>query len=128
METNSELGLFLSNISGLVTGSNLQAIHDRYLGVLKTMKENQCSLTEAMRRFGVARNTLRDFIGICELRVVDKEKYERVIKEITGKTSVKLIESKCREALSDYRAQSSRLKSEEKLLPFYPKDDFYLGK
>ena len=50
------------------------------------------------------------------------------VTERTGKTSVKLIESKCKEALSDYRAQSSRLKSEEKLLPFYQQDDFYLGK
>ena len=131
MVMNSELGLFLSNIPGLVTGSNLQGIHDRYLGVLQIMKDNQCSLAEAMRRFGVPRNTLRDFIGICELRVVDEEKYERVVQSVTertGKTSVKLIESKCREALSDYRTQSNRLKNKGKLLPFYPKDDFYLGK
>ena len=109
----------------------MQGIHDRYLGVLETMKENQCSLTEAMRLFGVPRNTLRDFIGICELKVIDKEKYDRVfqsVRERTGKTSMKLIELKCREALSDYRAQASKLKTEEKLLPFYPKDDFYLGK
>ena len=109
----------------------MQGIHDRYLGVLGIMKDNQCSLAEAMRRFGVPRNTLRDFIGICELSVLDNEKYERVVQSVTertGKTSVKLIESKCREALSDYRAQSNRLKSEGKLLPFYPQDDFYLGK
>ena len=93
------------------------------------MKENQCSLAEAMRLSGVPRNTLRDFIGICELRIIDKEKYERVVqlvKEKTGKVSMKLIQSKCREALSDYRAQSSRLKTEQKLLLFYPKD--YMGK
>lgn len=36
------------NSRGLVKGSNLQGIHDRYLGVLEIMKENQCSLTEAM--------------------------------------------------------------------------------
>ena len=81
--------------------------HSFSLGVLETMKENQCSLAEAMRLSGVPRNTLRDFIGICELRIIDKEKYERVVqlvKEKTGKVSMKLIESKCREALSDYRA------------------------
>jgi len=95
------------------------------------MKENRCSLTEAMRLFGVPRNTLRDFIGICELRIIDEEKYDRVVqsvKENTGKPSVVVIESKCREALSDYRAQAIRLKSEEKLLPFFPKEDFYLPK
>ena len=97
--------------------------------MLETMKENQCSLTEAMRLFAVPRNTRRDFIGICELRIIDKEKYDRIVQSVrerTGKTSMKLIELKCREALSDYRA--SKFKTEEKLLPFYPKDDFYLGK
>ena len=99
-------------------------MHDRYLGVLETMKESQCSLTEAMGLFGVPRNILRDFIGICELRIIDKEKYDRVVQSVrerTGKTSMKLIELKCREALSDYRAQASKFKTEEKLLPFYPK-------
>jgi len=48
MVMSSELGLFLSNIAGLVTGSNLQGIQDRYLGVLQIMKDNQCSLAEAM--------------------------------------------------------------------------------
>ena len=57
------------------------------------MKENQCSLTEAMWLSGVPRNTLRDFIGTCELKIIDKEKYERVVqsvKERTGKASMKL--------------------------------------
>ena len=37
-------------------------------------------------------NTLRDFIGICELKIVDSSKYKRVVqsvKEATGKASVK---------------------------------------
>ena len=109
----------------------MQGIHDRYLGVLETMKENQCSLTEAMRLFGVPRNTLRDFIGICELRIIDKEKYDRVVQSVrerTGKTSMKLIELKCREALSDYRAQASKFKNREKATPVLPKRWLLLGK
>ena len=108
----------------------MQGIHDRHLGVLETMKENQCSLTKAII-FGVPRNILRDFIGICELRIIDREKYDRVVQSVrerTCKISMKLIKLECREALSDYRAQASKLKTEEKLLSFYPKDDFYLGK
>ncbi|RMX39969.1 hypothetical protein pdam_00025412 [Pocillopora damicornis] len=50
------------------------------------MKENQCSLAEAMRLSGVPRNILRDFIGICELRIIDKEKYERVVQLVKEKT------------------------------------------
>ena len=41
---------------------------------------------------------------------------------------MELIELKCREALSDYCTKSRKLKTQQKLLPFYLKDDFYLGK
>ena len=73
------------------------------------MRDNQESLAGAMLHFGVRRNTLRDFIGICELRVITKKStggggVVPSVTERTGKTMVKLIESKCREALSDYRA------------------------
>lgn len=126
---NSELEIFLSNILGLVKGSNIEGIHERYSGFLRTMKEKWGSLMEAVGLFGVPRNTLRDFTGICELRIINDEKYDRVVqavKEKMGKPSVKVIVSNCREALSDYRAQAIRFKSEEKLLLFYPEDDFYL--
>ena len=48
MIMNSELEIFLSNILGLVKGSNIQGIRERYSGVLRAMKENRCSLTDAM--------------------------------------------------------------------------------
>ncbi|PFX15052.1 hypothetical protein AWC38_SpisGene20755 [Stylophora pistillata] len=64
---------------GLAKTSSLQSIQDRYFGVLEIIKKNQCSLAEAMRISGVPRNTLRDYIGICELRVIDQEKYESAL-------------------------------------------------
>ena len=91
------------------------------MGALSIMNEKGCSLAEAMRIFDVARNTLRDFIGICKLKIVDSSKYERVVqsvKEATGKASVKVIESFCREALGEYRAQTNRLKSEKSSFRF----------
>ena len=32
-----------------------------------------------MGRFDILRNTLRDYIGICELRITDSERYKRVV-------------------------------------------------
>ena len=80
-----------------------------------------CSLTEAMRQFGIPRNTLRDYIGICELKIIDAERYKRVIeveREKVGKVSVKCIELSCRAVLNEYRVQANKLKQQKKLLPF----------
>ena len=88
----------------------------------------KCSLAKAMTLCGVARNTLRDFIGLCEMKILDKSKYKSIIEEEKGRTgqpSVKAIEMRCRAALSEYKTQSRRYKEERKLLPFYPTDSFY---
>ena len=83
-----------------------------------------------MRRFNIPRNTLRDYIGICELRIIDGESYKRVVeaeRQKMGKVSAKTIEQRCRAVLNDYRVQANTLK-QQKLLPFYPKEDFYTSK
>ena len=84
-----------------------------------------------MRDFGIARNTLRDYIGMSELKIIDPEKYESVVQQergVKGKAPVRNIELRCRETLSGYKAQSNKLKEVRKLLPFYPNDAFYSGK
>ena len=109
----------------------MQGIHERYQAVLDILGDNQCSLTEAMRRFNIPRNTLRDYIGICELRIIDGERYKRVVeaeRQKMGKVSAKTIEQRCRAVLNDYRVQANTLKQQKKLLPFYPKEDFYTSK
>lgn len=58
---------------GLITGLNLSGLHERYEGVLDILAKKKCSLTNAMREYGVPRNTLRDYIGICELKIIDPE-------------------------------------------------------
>lgn len=83
-----------------------------------------------MEEYRVPRNTLRDFLGICELKIVDQNKYDAITKtakDSKGKPAVKTIEKYCRAALSDYKAQINNLKSEGKLLPFFPSEDFYGG-
>ena len=84
-----------------------------------------------MRLYGIARNTLRDYIGLCELKIVDEKKYERVValeREKTGKVAAKIIERRCRVALKEHKATLYRLKEEKKLLPFYPNEEFYCEK
>ena len=116
---------------GTITGMNLDGIHERYEGVLEIFKKKNCSLVQAMRDFDVPRNTIRDYIGMCELKIIDLEKYHSVVQQergAKGKAPIKNIESRCREALSGYRAQSNKLKEEGKLLPFYPNKNFFAGK
>ena len=93
--------------------------------------KKQCSLTEAMRKFGIPRNTLRDYIGVCELRIIDSDRYKRVVDaehQRSGEVSAKSIELRCRMALNEYRVEANRLKEKKKLLPFYPKENFYTQK
>ena len=111
-----------------MTGQNLEGIHARYEGVLRILQDRKLSLAKAMDRYGIARNTLRDFLGICELRILDEERYKSVVgkeRKCTGKPSVKVIERRCRSVLAEYKVQSQRLKEEKKLLPFFPAESFY---
>ena len=67
------------------------------------------------------RNTLTDYTGICELKIIDPDKYKTVVQQESGKSgkaSVKSIENSCRLALEKYRAQANKMKREGKLLPF----------
>ena len=43
------------------------------------MMQRKCSLAKAMEKYGVARNTLKGFISICELKIVDQDKFNAVV-------------------------------------------------
>ena len=63
-----------------------------------------------MGRFGIPRNTLRDYIGIFELRRKDSKRYKRVVeakRQRLGKVSFKSIELRRRAVLNEYRVQSN---------------------
>ena len=62
-----------------MTGLDLGGIHARYEGVLKITKQRKCSLAKAVEKYGGARNTLRGFIGICELKILDRDKFNTVV-------------------------------------------------
>ena len=100
---------FFRFISEIVSGSNLEGIHERYQAVLDILIKKKCSLSEAMRRFGIPHNTLRDYVSICELKIIDIERYKKVVEaewQRSGKVSVKSIKTCCRVALSEYRVQA----------------------
>ena len=95
----------------------MQGIQRRYQAVLF---EKNCSLTEAMRQFGIPCKTLRDYVGVCELRTIDSERYKRVVeaeRQRLGMVSAKSIELRCRAVINEYRVQSNRLEDEKKPLP-----------
>lgn len=109
----------------------MQGIHERYQAVLDILVNNKCSLTEAMRQFGIPCNTLRDYIGIRELQIIDGERYTRVVeaeRQRMGNVSAKSIELRCRAVRNEYRVQANTLKQQKNLLPFYRKEDFYTSK
>jgi len=103
---------FCISYKRLITGLNLGGIHERYEGVLEILAQKECFLTKAMTRYGVPRNTIRDYIGICELKIIDADKYKPVE---NGKASVKCIEKRCLMALGEYRAQANKMIAEGKL-------------
>ena len=51
---------------------SLAKIHTRYQRVLQILKENNCSMANAFWLAGCPRSTIRDFIAIAELRIVDE--------------------------------------------------------
>lgn len=84
-----------------------------------------------MKIYGVARNTLCDFIGICKLKILNKDKFNSVIamaRESQGRPSVRGIEQCCRAALAEYGVVLKRYKEERKLVPFFPAAGFYTDK
>ena len=84
----------------------MHGIHPRYQAGLDIKVEKWCLLTQAMRRSSILGNTLRDYIGISELHIIDTERYKRVVKaeqQRLGKVSAKSIELHCTVVVKEYR-------------------------
>ena len=81
--------------------------------MLNIWTQKRCSLAKAMKEYGVPRNTLKDYIGPCKLKIIDQDKYKTVVQQVVGnkgKASVKEVERHCRAALEDYWAQANKMK------------------
>ena len=109
-----------------VDRNDLTEIHRRYAAVLSIMNEKKCSLNNAYRLAGTARSTVRDFLGIAELRIVNEVTYESTLERLGDpKLSVKRIEQECRRQLGDLLPFVKRLRIAKRLLPMALDDAFY---
>ena len=104
----------------------LLEIHRRYAAVLSTLNEKKCSLNNAYRLAGTARSTIRDFLGIAELKIVNEVTYQSTLERLGDpKLSVKRIEQECRRQLGGLLPLVKRLRVAKKLLPLALEDAFY---
>ena len=97
---------------GRVSSHSLSGIHSRYDKVLQVIYDNRCSMANAFRLAGCPRSTVRDFVAIAELKIVDHREHERVIRDHVG--SVKELEVTCRKRLRRYLPVMANLRREGK--------------
>ena len=75
---------------------------------------------------GTARSTIRDFLGIAELQIVNEVTYQSTLERLGDpKLSVKRIEQECRRQLGGLLPLVKRLRVAKKLLPLALEDAFY---
>ena len=72
---------------------------------------------------GCPRSTVRDFVAIAELKIVDHREHDHVIRDHAG--SVKELEAACRRRLRSYLPVMANLQREGKLLPLKFDEQFY---
>ena len=109
-----------------VDRNDLAEIHRRYAAVLSTLNEKKCSLNNGYRLAGTACSTIRDFIGIAELRIVNEVTYQSTLQRLGDpKFSVKMIEWECRRQLGDLLPLVKRLRAAKRLLPLALENAFY---
>lgn len=83
-----------------VSSHSLSNIHSRYQKVLQLISDNCCSMANGSRLAGCRRSTMRDFVAIAELKIIDHREHDRVIRDHTG--SVKELEATWRTRLRHY--------------------------
>lgn len=110
--------------SSRVSTHSLAGIHERYEKVLQSLHEHRCSMANAFRLTGCPRSTLRDFVAVAELKVVDSREHDLVIRDLQG-GSVKELEVVCRKRLRRYIPVMANMRREGKLLPLKFDDRFY---
>ena len=110
--------------SGRVSTHSLAAIHDRYSHVLKIITENGCSMANAFRLASCPRSTVRDFVAVAELKLVDAREHDLVIRDLQG-GSVKELEAACRKRLTRHLPVMANMRREGKLLPLKFDERFY---
>lgn len=107
-----------------VTTLSLASIHERYARVLDAIRQHRCSMANAFRIASCPRSTVRDFVAIAELKIVDGAEHDLVVRDQQG-TSVKELEVVCRRRLRRHLPVLADLRREGKLLPLKFDHRFY---
>ena len=107
-----------------VSTHSLAAIHQRYATVLRILRENRCSMANAFRLSCCPRSTVRDFVAVAELKLVDSREHDLAIQDLQG-GSVKELEALCRKRLRRYLPVMANMRREGKLLPLKFDERFY---
>ena len=109
-----------------VDRNDLVEIHRRYVAVLSSLNEKKCSLNNAYRIAGTAQSTIRDFLGIAELKIVNEVTYRSTLERLGDpKLSVRRIEQECQRQLGGLLLVVKCLRVSKKLLPLALEDAFY---
>ena len=106
-----------------VSAHNLESVHERYSRVLAILREEHCSMANAFRLARCPRSTIRDFVAIAELKVIDAREHELVTRDHTG--SVQQLEHACRKRLQRYLPMMAAMRRESRLLPLKFDPRFY---
>lgn len=106
-----------------VSSHNLESIHERYNRVLGILREERCSMANAFRLARCPRSTIRDFVAIAELKIVDAREHELVTSDHSG--SVQQLEQVCRKRLRRYQPMMAAMRRESRLLPLKFDPRFY---
>ena len=108
---------------GPISTHSLANIHGRYKKVVQALRENQCGMVNAFRLSGCPRSTVRDFVAIAELKIVDSREHDLVIRDHIG--SVKELEAVCRKRLRRHLPLMANMRREGQLLPLKFDGCFY---
>ncbi|XP_066280152.1 uncharacterized protein [Branchiostoma lanceolatum] len=107
-------------------GNNLRPIHNRYARILSTLRQsgNTMSLPEAFSRESFSKLSVKNCLGIAELRLLDAALYQKVFEGYkqradTTRITVAGLEQECRRVLAVYRRLVKEMRDRGDLLPFF---------
>ena len=110
--------------SNRVSSHSLHSIHQHYEKVLQAIQDHNCSMANVFPLASCPRSTLRDFVAIGELKIVDEREHDLVIRDMQG-GSVKELEAVCRKCLRRYIPVMANMRREGRLLPLKFDERFY---
>ena len=110
-------------ITHLVSTYNLENIHERYTKVLGILNKEQCSMANAFQLARCPCSTIRDFVAIAKLKIIDSREQEHVTRKHAG--SVTQLELACRRCLRRYLPLLTTMRREGRLLPLTFDPRFY---